>query len=230
MAVDNVSFSGKVRMLLEELWHCVETSSQTQEKLFIAGNHSYIKQNFTLLKCIHYQVTKLNCDEETMQISFTGEEAAPLKSQLKRIPSQPLLNSSLGRPISHPSPGNPSLETKLQSSKRSTPKSPPAINRPTSSPQKPKKQNNDQQFSAPSRKRKVSSDVLEHVNTWTDDGNRPSLKEMTDGDFLHGDYCIDLQDIKEWFKPLPTALSPVHSPSIELVSEHLRFNYIVMLK
>ncbi|XDV39798.1 hypothetical protein PO909_008987 [Leuciscus waleckii] len=170
-------------MLLEELWHCVETSSQTQEKLFIAG-----------------------------------EEAAPLKSQLKRIPSQPLLNSPLGRPISHPSPGNPSPETKLQSSKRSTPKSPPAINRPTSSPQKLKKQNNDQQFSAPSRKRKVSSDVLEHVNTWTDDANRPSLKEMTDGDFLHGDYCIDLQGIKEWFKPLPTALSPVHSPSIELVS------------
>ncbi|CAM4697809.1 unnamed protein product [Leuciscus chuanchicus] len=173
---------GKVRMLLEELWHCVETSSQTQEKLFIAG-----------------------------------EEAAPLKSQLKRIPSQPLLNSPLGRPISHPSPGNPSPETKLQSSKRSTPKSPPAINRPTSSPQKLKKQN-DQQFSAPSRKRKVSSDVLEHVNTWTDDANRPSLKEMTDGNFLHGDYCIDLQGIKEWFKPLPTALSPVHSPSIELVS------------
>ncbi|XP_056113671.1 little elongation complex subunit 1 isoform X2 [Rhinichthys klamathensis goyatoka] len=174
---------GKVRMLLEELWHCVETSSQTQEKLFIAG-----------------------------------EEAAPLKSQLKRIPPQPLLNSPLGRPISHPSPGYPSPETKLQSSKLSTPKSPPAINRPTPSPQKLKKQNNDQQFSAPSRKRKVSSDVLEHVNTWTDDANRPSLKEMTDEDFLHGDYCIDLQGIKEWFKPLPTALSPVHSPSIELVS------------
>ncbi|KAK7157288.1 hypothetical protein R3I93_008690 [Phoxinus phoxinus] len=135
---------GKVRMLLEELWHCVETSSQTEEKLFIAG-----------------------------------EEAAPLKSQLKRIPSQPLLNSPLGRPISHPSPGNPSPETKLQSSKRFTPKSPPAINRPTSSPQQLKKLNNDQQFSAPSRKRK---------------------------------------GIKEWFKPLPTALSPVHSPSIELVS------------
>jgi len=42
MGIDNVSFSGKVRMLLEELWHCVETSSQTQERLFIAGNHSSV--------------------------------------------------------------------------------------------------------------------------------------------------------------------------------------------
>lgn len=39
MAIDNVSLSGKVRMLLEELWHCVETSSKTQENLFIDGNH-----------------------------------------------------------------------------------------------------------------------------------------------------------------------------------------------
>ncbi|KAG1940163.1 little elongation complex subunit 1 isoform X3 [Pimephales promelas] len=173
---------GKVRMLLEELWHCVETSSQTQERLFIAG-----------------------------------EEADPLKSQLTRTPPQPLLNCPLGRPTSHPSPGCPSPETKLQSSKLYTPKSPPAINRPTSSPQKLNKQNNEQ-FSAPNRKRKVSSDVLEHVNTWTNDANRPSLKEMTDEDFLHGDYCIDLQGIKEWLKPLPTALSPVHSPLIEMVS------------
>lgn len=181
---------GKVRMLLEELWHCVETSSQTQEKLFITGNCS------------------------------CAEEAKPLKNQFKRIPSQPLLNSPLGRQVSHPSPGNPSPEAQLQSSKCSTPKSPPVISRPKSSPQKLKKLNNDQQFCTPSRKRKVSSDVLEHVNTWTDDANRPSLKEMTDGDFLHGDYFMDLQSIKEWFKPLPTVLSPVHSPSIELVSEN----------
>ncbi|ROL42075.1 Little elongation complex subunit 1 [Anabarilius grahami] len=174
---------GKVRMLLEELWHCVETSSKTQENLFI-----------------------------------DGEEATPLKSELKRIPSQPLLNSPLGRQISHPSPGNSSPETKLQSSKHSSPKSPPAISRPKSSPQNLKKQNKEQQFSTPSRKRKVSSDGLECVNTWTDDANRSLLNEMTDGDFLHGDYCMDLQGIKEWFKPLPTALSPVHSPSIELVS------------
>jgi len=152
-----------------------------------------------------------------------------LKSQLTRTPPQPLLNCPLGRPTSHPSPGCPSPETKLQSSKLYTPKSPPAINRPTSSPQKLNKQNNEQ-FSAPNRKRKVSSDVLEHVNTWTNDANRPSLKEMTDEDFLHGDYCIDLQGIKEWLKPLPTALSPVHSPLIEMVSEHLHFNYIAMLK
>lgn len=163
-------------------------------------------------------------------ISFTGEEATPLKNELKRIPSQPLLNSPLGRQISHPSPGNPSPETQLQSSKHSSPKSPPAISRPKSSPQNLKKQNKEQQFSTPSRKRKVSSDGLEHVNTWTDDANRSLLNEMTDGDFLHADFCMDLQGIKEWFKPLPTALSPVHSPSIELVSEHLCFNYIVMLK
>lgn len=189
-----------------------------------------IEQNFTLLKCIHYQVTKLNSDEEAMYISFTGEKATPLKSELTRIPSQPLFNSPLGRLISHPSPGNPSPETQLQSSKHSSPKSPPAISRPKSSPQNLKKQNKEQQFSTPSRKRKVSSDGLEDVNTWTNDANRSLLNEMTDGDFLHGDYCMDLHDIKEWFKPLPTALSPVHSPSIELVSEHLHFNYIVMLK
>ncbi|XP_051721263.1 little elongation complex subunit 1 isoform X2 [Ctenopharyngodon idella] len=135
---------GKVRMLLEELWHCVETSSKTQENLFI-----------------------------------DGEEATPLKSELKRVPSQPLLKSPLGRQISHPSPGNPSPETQLQSSKHSSPKSPPAISRPKSSPQNLKKQKKEQLFSIPSRKRK---------------------------------------GIKEWFKPLPTALSPVHSPSVELLS------------
>lgn len=173
---------------------------------------------------------KLNSDEEAMHISFTGEEATPLKSKLKRIPSQPLFNSPLGRRISQPSPGNPSPETQWQSSNHSSPKSPSANSTAKSSPQNLKKQNNDQQFSTSSRKRKVSSDGLEHVKTWTDDANRSSLKEMTDGDFLHGDYCIDLQDIKEWFKPLPTALSPVHSPSIELVSENLHFNYVVKLK
>ncbi|XP_067305330.1 little elongation complex subunit 1 isoform X2 [Pseudorasbora parva] len=121
---------GKVRMLLEELWHCVETSSQAQEKLFIAG-----------------------------------EEATLLKSQIKTIPSQPLLDRPLGRQVSHP--GNLSTEAL------------PVISRLKSSPQKLNKQNNDQPFCTPSRKRK---------------------------------------GIKEWFKPLPTALSPVHSPSIELVS------------
>ncbi|XP_058602258.1 little elongation complex subunit 1 isoform X2 [Onychostoma macrolepis] len=133
---------GKVRMLLEELWHCVE-SSQLQENLFLAG-----------------------------------EEATPLKNQLQKISSQPLPNSPLKRQISHPSPGNPSPETLLQSSKHSTPKTSPEVNRPKSS-QKLIKQNNEQHFSVSSRKRK---------------------------------------DIKEWFKPLPAALSPVHSPSTELVS------------
>lgn len=82
------------------------------------------------------------------------------------------------------------------------------------------KQNNEQHFSISSRKRKVSSDVLEHVNTWTEDATKSLLKEMTVGvgdDLLYGDYSVDLQDIKEWFKPLPAALSPVHSPSAELV-------------
>uniref|UniRef100_A0A671RLP1 Little elongation complex subunit 1-like n=1 Tax=Sinocyclocheilus anshuiensis TaxID=1608454 RepID=A0A671RLP1_9TELE len=171
-------------MLLEELWHCVE-SSQSQENLFL-----------------------------------TGEEATPLKNQLQRISSQPLPNSPLERQISHPSPGNPSPETLLQSSKHSTPKTPPEVNRPKSS-QKLIKQNNDQHFSTSSRKRKVSSDVLEHVNTWTEDATKSLLKEMTvrvGDDLLYGDYSVDLQDIKEWFKPLPAALSPVHSPSTELVS------------
>uniref|UniRef100_A0A673JPD1 KIAA0947-like (H. sapiens) n=1 Tax=Sinocyclocheilus rhinocerous TaxID=307959 RepID=A0A673JPD1_9TELE len=171
-------------MLLEELWHCVETS-QTQENLFLAG-----------------------------------EEETPLKNQLQRISSQPLPNSPLKRQISYPSPGNPSPETLLQSLKHSMPKTPPEVNRPKSY-QKLKKQNNDQHFSTSSRKRKVSSDVLEHVNTWTEDATKSLLKEMTVGvgdDLLHGDYSVDLQDIKEWFKPLPAALSPVHSPSAELVS------------
>ncbi|XP_050988350.1 little elongation complex subunit 1 [Labeo rohita] len=173
---------GKVRMLLEELWHCVETS-QTQENLF-------------------------------------SEEATPLKNQLQRISSQPLLNSPLKRQVSHLSPGNSSPDTLLQSSEHSVPKTPPEVNRPKSSP-KLKKHSNDKHFSTPSRKRKVSSDVLEHLNTWTDDANKSLLKEMTVGtgdNLLHGDYCMDLQDIEEWFKPLPTALSPVHSPSTELVS------------
>ncbi|KAF4103550.1 hypothetical protein G5714_016433 [Onychostoma macrolepis] len=175
---------GKVRMLLEELWHCVE-SSQLQENLFLAG-----------------------------------EEATPLKNQLQKISSQPLPNSPLKRQISHPSPGNPSPETLLQSSKHSTPKTSPEVNRPKSS-QKLIKQNNEQHFSVSSRKRKVSSDVLEHVNTWTEDATKSLLKEITVGvedDLLYGDYSVDLQDIKEWFKPLPAALSPVHSPSTELVS------------
>uniref|UniRef100_A0A671SNQ9 Little elongation complex subunit 1-like n=1 Tax=Sinocyclocheilus anshuiensis TaxID=1608454 RepID=A0A671SNQ9_9TELE len=183
---------GKVRMLLEELWHCVETS-QTQENLFLAG-----------------------------------EEETPLKNQLQRISSQPLPNSPLKRQISHPSPGNPSPETLLQSLKHSMPKTPPEVNRPKSY-QKLKKQNNDQHFSTSSRKRKVSSDVLEHVNTWTEDATKSLLKEMTVGvgdDLLHGDYSVDLQDIKEWFKPLPAALSPVHSPSAELVSYN--FDYQLM--
>uniref|UniRef100_A0A8C2IJG0 KIAA0947-like (H. sapiens) n=1 Tax=Cyprinus carpio TaxID=7962 RepID=A0A8C2IJG0_CYPCA len=174
---------GKVRMLLEELWHCVE-SSQSQENLFLAG-----------------------------------EEATPLKNQLQRISSQPLHNSPVKRQISHPSPGNPSPETPLQSSKHSTPKTPPDVNRPKSS-QKLIKQNNDQHFSISSRERKVSSDVVEHVNSWTEDATKSLLKEMTVGvgDDLYGDYSVDLQDIKELFKPLPAALSPVHSPSTELVS------------
>ncbi|XP_042596442.1 little elongation complex subunit 1 isoform X2 [Cyprinus carpio] len=174
---------GKVRMLLEELWHCVE-SSQSQENLFLAG-----------------------------------EEATPLKNQLQRLSSQPLHNSPVKRQISHPSPGNPSPETPLQSSKHSTPKTPPDVNRPKSS-QKLIKQNNDQHFSISSRERKVSSDVVEHVNSWTEDATKSLLKEMTVGvgDDLYGDYSVDLQDIKELFKPLPAALSPVHSPSTELVS------------
>ncbi|KAL1259062.1 hypothetical protein QQF64_009639 [Cirrhinus molitorella] len=175
---------GKVRMLLEELWHCVETS-QTQENLF-----------------------------------FAGEEETPMKNQLQRISSQSLLNSPLKRQISYLSPGNPSPETLLQYSKHSTSKTPPVVNRPKSS-QKLEKHNNDKHLSTPSRKRKVSSDVLEHLNVWTDDANKSLQKKITVGDgddLLHGDYCMDLQDIKEWFKPLPTALSPVHSPSPELVS------------
>ncbi len=154
-----------------------------------------------------------------MHISFVGEEATPLKKQLQRISSQPLPNSPLKRQISHPSPGNPSPETLLQSSKHSTPKTSPEVNRPKSS-QKLIKQNNEQHFSISNRKRKVSSDMLEHVNTWTEDVTKSLLKEMTIGvgdDLLYGDYSVDLQDIKEWFKPLPAALSPVHSPSTELV-------------
>lgn len=157
--------------------------------------------------------------KEAMYISFVGEEATPLKNQLQRISSQPLHNSPVKRQISHPSPGNPSPETPLQSSKHSTPKTPPDVNRPKSS-QKLIKQNNDQHFSISSRERKVSSDVVEHVNSWTEDATKSLLKEMTVGvgDDLYGDYSVDLQDIKELFKPLPAALSPVHSPSTELVS------------
>ncbi|XP_026140619.1 little elongation complex subunit 1 [Carassius auratus] len=174
---------GKVRMLLEELWHCVE-SSHSQENLFLAG-----------------------------------EEATPLKNQLQRISSQPLPNSPLKIQISQSFPGNPSPETLLQSSKHSTPKTPPEVNRPKSS-QKLMKQKNDKHFSISSRKRKVSSDVLEHENSWTEDATKSLLKETTVGvgDDFFGDYSVDLQDIKEWFKPLPAALSPVHSPSTELVS------------
>ncbi|NP_001030137.2 little elongation complex subunit 1 [Danio rerio] len=162
----------KVRMLLEELWHCVETSNKTQEKLLL-----------------------------------TGEET----TQLKRIPSQPRLNSPSERHIFHPSPGKASPET--QSSILSMPKTPPRVSRPKESPQKLKKQNNVQQFNTQSRKRKVSSDVLEQVDTLTDDS-----KEMTCEGLLHGDYCMDLLALKEWFKPLPPVLSPVHSPSLELVN------------
>ncbi len=156
-----------------------------------------------------------------MHIYFVGEEAKPLKNQLQRISSQPLPNSPLKRQISHPSPGNSRPETPLQSSKHSTPKTSPEVNRPKSS-QKRIKQNNEQHFSISSRKKKVSSesDVLEHVNTWTEDATKSLLKEMTVGvgdDLLYGDNFVDLQDIKEWFKPLPAALSPVHSPSTELV-------------
>ncbi|XP_056331192.1 little elongation complex subunit 1 [Danio aesculapii] len=164
----------KVRMLLEELWHCVETSNQTQEKLF-----------------------------------FSGEEA----THLKRIPSHSWLNGPSERQSFHPSPGKASQETQLQSSKHSMPKTPPTVSRPKELPQKLKKQNNVQQFNTQSRKRKISSDVLEQVDTFTDDS-----KEMTCKGPLHGDYCMDLMELKEWFKPLPPVLSPVHSPLLELVN------------
>lgn len=160
-----------------------------------------------------------------MHLSFVGEEATPLENQLQRISSKPLPNSPLKRQFSHPSPGNSRPETPLQSSKHSTPKTSLEVNRPKSS-QKLIKQNNEQHFSISSRKKKVSSesDVLEHVNTWTEDATKSLLKEMTVGvgdDLLYGDYFVDLQDIKEWFKPLPAALSPVHSPSTELVRQNL---------
>ncbi|XP_043117886.1 little elongation complex subunit 1 [Puntigrus tetrazona] len=171
---------GKVRMLLEELWHCVE-SSQSQENLFLAGQE---------------------------------------ENQLQRISSQPLTNSPIKTQISHPSPENLSPKTVLQSSKHSTTKTPSEVNRPKSS-QKLIKQNSDQHFSISSRKRKVSSDVLEPVNTRTEDATKSPLKAMTvevDDDLLYREYSVDLKDIKEWFKPLPAALSPVHSPTTELVS------------
>ncbi len=52
---------GKVKMLLEELWHCVE-SSQLQENLFLAGNRSCIDLTFIFLKYCYYQATKINFD------------------------------------------------------------------------------------------------------------------------------------------------------------------------
>ncbi|XP_052000045.1 little elongation complex subunit 1 [Xyrauchen texanus] len=174
---------GKVRMLLEELWHCMEPSSQTKEKLLLPG------------------------------------ESTPLKKQLKRTPPQPLPISPVRSPISHPSPGKPSPETHLQSPKlsSSTLKTSPETSTLKSSPQNLNKQNKDQLIT-PNRKRKVCSDVLEQMNTWTDYANESSLKERNDRDLLHDNYYSDLEDIQEWFKPLPAALSPVRSPSIELVS------------
>ncbi|XP_051574122.1 LOW QUALITY PROTEIN: little elongation complex subunit 1-like [Myxocyprinus asiaticus] len=173
---------GKVRKLLEELWHCVEPTSQTKERLLFNG------------------------------------EPTPLKNQLKRTPPQPLPISPVRRQISPPSPGKPSPEAHLQSPKRSssTLKASPEFSMLKSSPQNMNKQIKEQLIT-PGRKRKVCSDVLEQINTWTDDANESSLKERNDGDLLHGNYCSDLEDIQEWFRPLPAALSPVRSPSIELV-------------
>lgn len=211
-------------MLLEELWRCVETSNQTQEKQFLTGNHSsFACKNLTFCKAIiiKYPIIILI---KIRHVSLTGEEA----TLMKRIPSQPQLNGPSERQIFHPSLGKASPEAQLQSLKHSMPKTPPRVSRPKESPQKLKKQNNVQQFNTQSRKRKISSDVLEQVDTLTDDSNTSLANEMSCGGLLHGDYCMDLLALKEWFKPLPPVLSPVHSPSSELVSEHLPFNYFVI--
>ncbi|XP_056617819.1 little elongation complex subunit 1 isoform X2 [Triplophysa dalaica] len=172
----------KVRMLLEELWHCVEPSSQTHEQLLRTG------------------------------------DPTPLKKQFPPQP-QPVFASPLRKQVSCQSPEKLfSPKTHLLYSKRSTPtlKESPKISRTKSSelnsPQNIIKHNKEQQCSMPSRKRKINSDELEQVNSWTNEIYESSQKEINNEDLLRGDLYTDLEDIKELFTPLPSVLSPLHSP------------------
>ncbi|XP_057195947.1 little elongation complex subunit 1 isoform X2 [Triplophysa rosa] len=174
----------KVRMLLEDLWHCMEPSSQTPEQLLLSG------------------------------------EPTALKKQLPPQPQpQPVFASPLRKQVSCPSPEKLlSPKTHLLYSKRSTPtlKASSKISRTKSSPQNLIKHNKEQQCSMPSRKRKINSDELEHVDSWTNETYESSQKEINNEDLLSGDLYTDLEDIKELFTPLPAVLSPLHSPLIEM--------------
>ncbi|XP_055065422.2 little elongation complex subunit 1 isoform X1 [Misgurnus anguillicaudatus] len=244
---------GKVRKLLEELWRCVEPSSQTNELLLLNGEPTLLKTQpnrtppqqmltsplrepspqtnkqlllnevpsplkIQLNRTPPQQVLTSPLREPSLQTNeqlLLNEEPALLKTQLKRTPPQQMLTSPSRTQDPCSSPWKPSPETHSLSSNLGAS---PEIISPKSSPQKNLiKPNKKQHSSTRSRKRKIRSDALEHVDHQTNEVDESSQKEINNKDLLCEDYDTDFEEITELFRPLPDVLSPLQSPLTELV-------------
>ncbi|XP_073667776.1 little elongation complex subunit 1 isoform X2 [Paramisgurnus dabryanus] len=90
---------GKVRKLLEELWRCVEPSSQTNEQLLLNGEPTLLKTQFNRTppqQVLTSPVRELS--SQTNKQLLLNEVPTPLKTQLSRTPPQQMLTSPLREP------------------------------------------------------------------------------------------------------------------------------------
>ncbi|XP_017556346.2 little elongation complex subunit 1 isoform X1 [Pygocentrus nattereri] len=174
----------KVRMLLEELWHCVEPLPQTTEMLDFSAETT---------------------DNQHLSI-FS-------KFRLQKLPFQPLPASPCRKQIPHLAPSTPAKGMKSQAPGTSSSiwKVSPGRSKSESSFEDKTTPSKVQSNKNPGRKKKGSlgSEELSHIGTWIDkaniDGNNGHSSDR-DGS-RNG---TDLWDILDFFKPLPTALSPLH--------------------
>ncbi|KAL6489095.1 hypothetical protein MHYP_G00028360 [Metynnis hypsauchen] len=174
----------KVRMLLEELWHCVEPLPQTTEMLDFNA-----------------EIT------ENQRLSILS------KFRLQKLPFQPLPASPCRKHIPQLAPSTPAKGMKSQAPGTSSSiwKVSPERSTSESSFEDEKTPSKVQSNKNPGRKKKGSlgSEELNHRGTWIDKANNDGNNgHSSDRDGWRN--STDLWDILDFFKPLPAALSPLH--------------------
>ncbi|KAL7886775.1 hypothetical protein AOLI_G00044960 [Acnodon oligacanthus] len=174
----------KVRMLLEELWHCVEPLPQITEML-----------DFNV------ETT------DSQRLSILS------KFRLQKLPFQPLPASPCRKQIPQLAPSTPAKGMKSQTpgTSSSTWKVSPEMSKSESSFEDENTPSKVQRNKNPGRKKKRSlgSEELNHRGTWIDKANNNGNNgHSSDSDGWRN--STDLWDILDFFKPLPAALSPLH--------------------
>ncbi|XP_036446502.1 little elongation complex subunit 1 isoform X2 [Colossoma macropomum] len=173
----------KVRMLLEELWHCVEPLPQTAEMLDF--NETLDNQRLTILSKIRLQ-----------KLPFQPLPASPCRKQIPQLaPSTP------AKGMKSQAPGTSSSMWKVSPERSKSESSFEEQNTPS------KVQRNKN----PGRKKKGSlgSEELNQRGARIDKANNDGNNDhSSDRDGWRN--STSLWDILDFFKPLPAALSPLH--------------------